>query len=1106
MKYYIDKNQIARLASNADTYHKGYAYWLNGKVRDVQLSDEDGALVAHVTVGGVRSDRSVMIAFDRNGILQKYRCMCPSSGIWSGACKHVVAALLRLFEANRESVVLSRSARIAGTTLKRFEDLMYAEAVLYGGGAEAFEAAALAPRFVVENERAYLSFAIGRGKMYIVKSVRDFVSRMRGQESFIYGKAFSFTHRLDAFEVESRALAVFVLREYDMLDAFANAKPELREAMNQFTNARNMLLTPRGLDDFFALCAGQTLDVSIYGTPLESVTLTDDAPDVQFALAEESGGLSLSLDEEVRLFAGETHAYLLRGDRLHRVSKELQAAVEPILAAYKQLGARKLVFTRTEAPRVRAFVASRLRSEGMLAVENGHGKYNALLVGDDVHIVPLETKMFFDMDGKDVVCELQFCYGETVYTTNAAPDAGWQDRDVLAELRAGAVLRQIGFTQAAADGGGLFRLSGDDRAYRFFHEPVGLAAARAQAEVYVTDAVRSISDKPRVSASVGLRIAGNLLEVKVNPQGFPMLEMMEILESFRAKKKYHRLRDGSFINLGAGEEREAVSALDDLAQSLGAGKRDVRSEGFAVPRFRALAADETIIRHGALLQAKREGSFDALLQGLRGGEDFPVPALLADVLRAYQAEGFRWMMCLDRAGFGGILADDMGLGKTVQVIAVLLEEKIKHDARRLSLIRPKEHRPSLVVAPTSLVYNWEKEIARFAPVLKVQMVCGTREHRQSLLQGKGAGADVLITTYDMLKRDIEQYEAFDFRFIIADEAQNIKNPATQNAKAIKLLTGSTRFALTGTPVENALIELWSIFDFVMPGYLHSRAKFSKLYEAPILREENADAAGLLRRQTAPFILRRLKSDVLTELPEKIETTLYAEMTEEQAKVYTAYLMRARGELTDAFGGDAEYKENSFEILSRLTRLRQLCCHPATFLENYAGGSGKLDVTMELVASSVAAGHRILIFSQFTKMLAILAEMLAKEAVSFFCLDGATASKERLDMAERFNAGERDVFLISLKAGGTGLNLTGADVVIHYDPWWNPAVMEQAADRAHRFGQDKTVQVISVVAKDSVEEKVVALQAKKKDLIDSVIAENAQFISRMTKDEVEALFG
>jgi len=1088
MKYYIDKNQIARLASNADTYHKGYAYWLNGKVHNVQLSDEDGALVAHVTVGGVRGDRSVMIAFDRNGILQKYRCMCPASGIWSGACKHVVAALLRLFEANRESVVLSRSARIAGAALKRFEDLMYAEAEAFSGNeTEQMAEAVLTPRFTVENERAHLSFSIGRDKMYIVKNVRDFITRMRAGEAFTYGKAFSLTHRLDAFEPESRALLTLVLREYDMLDAIANARPELREAFVQFTNARNMLLTPRGLDDFAALHMGKRLDASVYGTTTASVVLTDDAPDFRLQLAADGGGLRLSLEEDVQLFNGETYGYLLHGETLHRVNKEYQAALEPVLAAYKQLGARKLAFTRQEAPRVRAFLASRLRSCGLLMMAQDDA-------GNDAHTVPMEAKMYFDMDGKDVVCEMQFCYGDTVYTSHNDLNGDWQNRDVMAELRTGAVLRQLGFTQA--ESGGMLRLSGDDRVYRFFYEPAGIAAARTAAEVYVTDAVRTIADKPRASASVGLRISGDLLEVKVNPQGFPMLEMMDILESFRMKKKYHRLRDGSFVNLDGEVESASLVALEALTQSLGAGKRDVRGDGITVPRFRALAADETLSRHESLMQAKRDSSFDALLQGLHGGDDFVVPAPLANVLRAYQAEGFRWMMCLDRAGFGGILADDMGLGKTVQVIAVLLAEQSNHT----------EKRPSLVVAPTSLVYNWEKEIARFASTLSVQMVCGTPQQRQAILQNDGAEADVLITTYDMLKRDIEQYEAFNFRYIIADEAQNIKNPATQNAKAIKLLNGATRFALTGTPVENALIELWSIFDFVMPGYLHSRAKFSKLYEAPILREESKEAAGLLRRQTAPFILRRLKSDVLTELPEKIETTLYAEMTEEQAKVYTAYLMRARGELTDAFGDDNGYTENRFEILSRLTRLRQLCCHPATFLENYAGGSGKLDVTLELTVNSIASGHRLLIFSQFTRMLAILAEMLTKEGIPFFYLDGATSAKERLDMVERFNAGENHVFLISLKAGGTGLNLTGADVVIHYDPWWNPAVMEQAADRAHRFGQDKAVQVISVVAKDSVEEKILALQAKKKDLIDSVIEEGAQFISRMTKDEVEALFG
>jgi len=1087
MKYYIDKNQISRLASNTDTYHKGYLYWLNGKVRNMQLTEENGACVATAIVSGQKNDRSVMIAFDAQGILQKYRCMCSSAGIWHGACKHVVAALLHLFEANRENLVISRSARIAGAMLANFETQMYNEAAAFLTGEYApVIQTALQPRFVFENGKAFVSFSIGQRKRYIVKNLRDFVRRMRTGEVFAYGKDLEIAHTLTSFDGESRDLVRFILREYDALEDMSRLHTGLQHALEQAMGTRNMPLTARGIDTFFALFANQTMEASIYGTGITAVILSDAPPDLQFILADAENGMMLSLEGTAHIWHGEEYDYLLREAVLSRVSKDWCAAVLPILAAFKQLGAQKIAFTSQEAPRVRSFMAARLQKFNLLQ--------GAAAANLSQNALPLVSKAYFDTDGRAVTCELRFCYGEQ--EINAAHDfASHMDipRDIAAELRSKALLGQIGFVPDA--GGESFRLIGNDQIFRFYHEPDGLAALRESAEVYITDTVRRVAEKPRAQTSVGLRINGNLLEVQVNAEGFPMIEMMDILESYRVKKKFHRLRDGSFINFTDPEESETFEAVDALMQGLGASKRDVNGDTVVVPRFRAVVAGDVLERHQAQLQSVRDQSFRKLLSDMHTDIDCPVPAPLDTVLRTYQSEGFHWLKALDRTGFGGILADDMGLGKTVQIISVLLAEKSAG-------LTPR--RPSIVIAPTSLVYNWEKELARFAPELDVLMVCGTPAHRQTLLTNAAKQADVLITTYDMLKRDIELYRVIDFRFIVADEAQNIKNPATQNAKALKLLQGTTRYALTGTPVENTLLELWSIFDFLMPGYLHSRTKFTKLYEEPILREDSKEAARLLRRQIAPFILRRLKSEVLTELPDKIETTIYAEMTPEQKKVYTAYLMQAKGELSDSIGGNA-FAESRIEILSKLTRLRQLCCHPATFMENYAGGSGKLDATLEAVSRSVQAGHRLLIFSQFTKMLAILSAMLDKEDIPYFYLDGATPSRDRLDMAERFNGGECEVFLISLKAGGTGLNLTGADVVIHYDPWWNPAVMEQAADRAHRFGQSKTVQVINIVAKDSVEEKIMTLQAKKRDLIDSVIEEGAHFINQMTRADVEALF-
>jgi len=1091
MKFYLDKNQITRLASNTDTYHHGYTYWLNGRVRDVSLTMDNSACIASAVVSGTKSDYKVMVAFDGNGVLQRYNCMCSSAGIWHGACKHVVATLLSLHAMNRERVVISRSSRISNEVLQAFEALTYADvAADFAQEVEPAMQVSFVPEFMSAGDgRAQLSFAIGRRKKYIIKNMREFVRRMREGEVFAYGKDLELTHKLSSFDAESRELLALILREFTNFDTMSAWQANLRQAFDQVSNTRFFPLSARNLDAFFALYNGQTVKAAVYGAQAEAVRLSSSAPGLMFDIDASSDGMELSMTSDAFLFAGEGYHYILCGETLHRVTHSYAETAGPLLSAFQSLGAQRMLFPSRDLSRVRTFLAAQLRKHGLLRET---GAVKETLTG-----LPLTKKAYFDTDGRTISCRASFVYGEqAINPIEKQGDIADMIRDVPNEFRFQALLEQIGFVPDERTG--TYTLTGGEQIFRFYHEPNGLAALRENAEIFITDAVRNVAEKPRASVSVGLRISGNLLEVKVNADGFSMLELMDILDAHRVQKKYYRLRDGSFINFADAEQNEAFGAVSELMQGLGASKKDIEGDTIKTPAFRALVASNVLEKRQAHIKAARDVSFQTLVADFQSyaSANYSVPQALASVLRAYQTEGFKWLTALDCAGFGGILADDMGLGKTVQMIAVLLAEKEKASDAQAT---------SIVVAPTSLVYNWEKEIARFAPELRTCMICNGAARRQELLEGEAsAQADVLITTYDMLKRDIALYENKTFRFIIADEAQNIKNPVTQNARALKLLKGRTRFALTGTPMENALIELWSIFDFIMPGYLHSRSKFTKLYEEPILRGEDAKVSAVLKRQIMPFVLRRLKSDVLTELPEKIETTLYAEMTAEQQKVYTAYLMQAKGELSGAFEGDA-YRESQIEILSKLTRLRQLCCHPATFMENYKGGSGKLDATVETVLSSVQAGHRLLVFSQFTKMLDILGVMLSKEGIPYFSLYGSTPSKDRLDMAERFNNGAREVFLISLKAGGTGLNLTGADVVIHYDPWWNPAVMDQAADRAHRFGQDKTVHVINIVAKDSIEEKIMTLQAKKKSLIDSVVEEGAHFIGKMAREDVQALF-
>lgn len=434
----------------------------------------------------------------------------------------------------------------------------------------------------------------------------------------------------------------------------------------------------------------------------------------------------------------------------------------------------------------------------------------------------------------------------------------------------------------------------------------------------------------------------------------------------------------------------------------------------------------------------------------------------------------------------------MGLGKTLQVIAILEQEHLQ------------EKRTSIVVCPSSLYINWEKEIAKFAPDIKVSVISGSATKRQNLIKNMKK-YDVVITSYDLLKRDIEYYKYFDFKYIIADEAQYIKNNNTKNAKALKELKGQTRFALTGTPIENSLAEVWSIFDFCMPGYLFSYNKFKSKFENKIIKDNDKEALDALSKLVSPFILRRTKKEVLKELPDKTETKMYNVMNEKQEKIYKAYLAQAKKEI------ELEIEEKGIEnskikILSLITRLRQICCHPALFLENFDGESSKLNQCLDLLEEACSASHKILVFSQFTSMFEIMKKELEKRNIKYYELTGKTKVDTRVELVDDFNKDkEASVFLVSLKAGGTGLNLIGADIVIHFDPWWNVSVKNQATDRAYRIGQRNNVQVFSLITQNSIEEKVENLQQLKQKLADDIIKPGEVFINKMNKEEILELF-
>ncbi|MFP4013532.1 MAG: SNF2-related protein [Chitinispirillaceae bacterium] len=476
------------------------------------------------------------------------------------------------------------------------------------------------------------------------------------------------------------------------------------------------------------------------------------------------------------------------------------------------------------------------------------------------------------------------------------------------------------------------------------------------------------------------------------------------------------------------------------------------------------------------------------LSGFSSMEKQRVPEGFLAQMRPYQLAGYEWFYFLKKYRFGGCLADDMGLGKTVQTIALLLNEK-----------KLDEDQPSLVVVPTSLIFNWQREIAKFAPELSVLVFHGQGRARYSEIMHM---SDVVITSYGTVIRDVELLKQKRFHYIILDEAQAIKNPASQVSRALRQLQSNHKLALSGTPIENGLSELWSMFSFLNPGMLGSFRMFARNFIKPIERDLCDNTSAVLRKLIFPFILRRTKQQVAKDLPPKNEMVLYADMLPRQKTLYEITRDTYRGKIIDSI--DKEGIEGSrMQILEGLLRLRQICCHPAMVDDAFAGDSGKFRLLEQSLVDIVAEGHRVLVFSQFVKALELVRERIAQQGIQCEMLTGGT--RDRGAVVDRFQSQKSaPVFLISLKAGGTGLNLTSADYVIHLDPWWNPSAENQASDRAYRIGQTRTVFVYKMITRDSIEERVLALQEQKKQLVSSVIQTEASFFKQLSRDDVLGL--
>ncbi len=1119
---------IRERTTNGPTYMNGRACFRNGQVSDVQFDLEKGLIQAQVD--GTQP-YLVRIILNRDGAIHDTSCTCSAYTSYWGDCKHIAAVLLYCVDhfSGTKSDQVQQQTRKSRVKAKEFIAQTNRRAQIYLN--QNRQVLRLQTTLYCGNNPSTLpsiALSIFNGRLHPVNNLEQLLDAIARDLPIEIDEQLTYDPFLHRFDPSDEPLLTLLLDayEHDYKAAFGSATASRSEKTFVLNASRAAAFLRLAADQpryrWTTLKGTETwpIRVSTGSLPIKLLLTDSKAGDGLFLLQRQPGPALLQL-------TASRNVYLV-DDTFYLPSRETIRLLDPVLSVFSTQGLTSLTLSSEEVSDLIGLPSPVL--EDICPIECAPELASRLVRQ------PLQAQLSLANEQEGLQADLIFHYGDwtlnpfsPVATASGSPTEMPAGEPIIvrhrfAEQSICDLLEQSGFKRQ----GQVYLLSEFEAIYRFLDNTCEALLAAGVAMTDNQGKPFQIMPAPDLTIDIEPNGDNNELEMRINWGDLTIDDRQAYIQALRDQKPYCQSKSGRFRRVSATQAPE-ILAFFDLLESWGA--KPTRDKLF-LPRYRVLSlvslagefatresrpetesstgasgVDEKTLPAGSLTdgQASRLASGQAsqpvkiaaeLVQMAAGLQDpgqltFRLPQGITVPLRPYQKLGFNWLCTLDYYGLGGILADDMGLGKTLQAIAY-----IAYNFR-------KKRKPALVIAPTSLVYNWQREFEKFAPTLPVLVIDGNRQQRSARLESIRRQACV-ITSYSLVRRDYPELAEISFSSCFLDEAQNIKNPETLNARSVKQIKAERTFALTGTPIENSLTELWSIFDFLLPGYLSSRRRFEALYEIPYWKDQNPAPLSDLHRQISPFILRRMKKDVLRELPDKIETRMICEMTPPQRALYEQFLTNARHSF------ESEVAENGFAksqlyILALLTRLRQICCHPALFLNDYKDESGKLQLLEELIADALDGGHRILIFSQFAQMLMIIRERLASIGHTCFLIDGQVPADERLAQVDRFNGGEGQIFLISLRAGGTGLNLTGADTVIHYDPWWNPAVEDQATDRAYRIGQENIVQVFKLYARDTLEEKIQAIQEQKQTLIEAVIKPGQNLLSQMTVDEVRSLF-
>ena len=1038
-KYYKDN-----VISNMSVIKQGNTYHIDGQV----------------TINGQHNNCQVTV--DTSGKITNFLCDCANCQDNKIACGHIGVLLLKFyslemsdipfqfnqkieykakieaFERIQEEKIINSKIQVAKDLIDSYSN--YQEPSLTDTNIR------IIPNINHSFNKLLISYRIGNQKTYAIKNLKEFIKNFRYQRTVSYGNMLTTNHNRHSFDQNALKQINFIRENSDFIDS-----------IDRF---RSIEINQYNIDEFFELYL-TNLDINILFT-------TIDHDNIAINIKDKDDYFELELNvSDGQLIIGNQYIYCLENNVLNRYSLKMSTITKELLSV---LTKENIIVNKEDFGYFGKYIIDQILPYISITGVNI----------DDYLPSVITLLSYVDMNNfGDLTINLEYRDEEGNILFDGKYIESCETKLPLNVDKALALIEDYANYDELTN---MYLITNNDEDIYYFIKYV-LPELNQYCDVFVSEDIKNINKPRNVAFNIGIRLKNDLLEIDLDSINVSKDEIQGILDSYQKNKAYHRLKSGEFINL----EDQTISEAYDLIQDLNISSANVEDGKILVDKSKALYLNQLTL-DSKTIKFSRDQQFQELVDHITNcnTNQYQIAPAYQNILRDYQKDGYRWIKTMSDYGFGGILADDMGLGKTLQMIAALEDSKDK---------------VSIVITPATLILNWQDEIKKFSNDLKVTCITGNLAIRKKLIDQIN-DYNIVITSYDYLRRDFELYRDYRFEYIVLDEAQYIKNQTTKNAKVVKELKGTHRFALTGTPIENSLAELWSIFDFLMPNYLFNYNYFKENFERPIVYNKDQEVQEKLKKMVEPFILRRTKQEVLSELPEKVENTIKIAFNKEEENLYLANLSQINDKLQQAL--EVEHLDH-IQILAMMTRLRQLCCDARILYNNIDGPSSKMSACLDIIKKAKENNQKVLLFSSFTTSLELIEKELRKNDISYYVLTGATNKIKRHQLVNAFQKDNTTVFLISLKAGGTGLNLTAASIVIHYDPWWNMSAQNQATDRAYRIGQTNSVQVYKLIMKNSIEEKIQELQAQKQDLSNIFIENSQNSITSMSTEEIISLF-